>query len=738
MTRMIRLARKPSWFLIGMAGIVAISAGCRHRGSPLNAVILITLDTTRADRIGCYVTPGADTTKPAHLETPTLDRFAAENFLFLNAVTPVPLTCPAHTTIMTGLYPQAHGVTSNETTRAGLDLPLLAVDFHNAGYTTAAFLSGFVLQSQCGLGRGFDHYADISVGRRRAGETTDAVLQWLDRGTRDRRLFLWVHYYDPHAPYDPPADIKGFEDSPYDGEIAYMDRELGRLLDGLRKRGLDRNAVIAIVGDHGEGLGDHGEREHGIFLYEETQHVPLMIRLPERVGRRTRRADRRIPEVVGLADLRPTLAGLAKINMAGEEPQGRDLYPLMMADRGRDKVTAPGEDAGGRVILLETLYPEVSLGWSRLQGLRGERWKYIKAPTPELYDLKADPRERNNLAGSLPDTLRHYARLHEKLLRQWSKSRESAATTGVEPETARMLRSLGYLAPSSPPSDRQDLPDPKKMIGLLQYLEDSKSHAERQEWAKALEAAQRMLQAAPDNFVALFYTAIALAQLERREESNALYETILKKSPQNSQAQFSLGENLIHLGRHAEAIPHLEQALADATYRDRAHWLLSVAFEARGDLAAAYEHASAAAAAADGKSRDQALRQMGLLSVQLGRMDHARQEITQALKAFPDDADLHMSLGEALGSSPGQEAEAEKELRRAIELAPEPPVYHYNLACILARQGKGDEAVTELTLAVRLGYANREGMRSDPDLSSLRESPGFLQLLKRVGGKAGH
>ena len=733
---MIRLARTLPWFLTGMAGIVAFSAGCWHRGSPLNAVILITLDTTRADRIGCYVTPGADATRPKHIETPTLDRFAAENFLFLNAVTPVPLTCPAHTTIMTGLYPQAHGVTSNETTRAGGDLPLLAVDFHNAGYTTAAFLSGFVLQSQCGLGRGFDHYADISEGQRRAGETTDAVLKWLDRGTRDRRLFLWVHYYDPHAPYDPHPEIKGFENSPYDGEIAYMDRELGRLLDGLRTRGFDKNAVIAIVGDHGEGLEDHGEREHGIFLYEETQHVPLMIRLPERIARRTRRNERRISEVVSLVDLRPTLAGQAKIKMLGEEPQGRDLYPLMMTDRGREKVTLPGEDAGGRVVLMETLYPEVSLGWSRLEGLRGDRWKYIKAPIPELYDLKADPRERNNLADSSPDTLRHYARLHEKLLRQCSRTRETAATTGVEPETARMLRSLGYLAPSPLPSDRKDLPDPKEMIGLFQYLEDSKAHAERREWPEALEASQRMLKAAPDNLIALFYTAIALAQLERREESNALYETILKRNPQNGQAQFSLGENLVHIGRHVEAIPHLEQARADAMYRDRANWLLSAAFEARGDYAAAYENARAAAEAKDAQLHEQALRKMGLLSVQLGRMDRARQEIAQALQAFPDDADLHMNLGVALGSAPGREAESEKELRRAIELAPTPPVYHYNLACVLARLGQGAEAIAELKQAVRLGYANRGGMRSDPDLSPIRESPEFLQLLRRMPGKA--
>ncbi len=725
------------WFaagLAGLGGLAGLYAGCAGRGRAPHAVILITLDTTRADRIGCYFTPESDPTKPAHVETPNLDRLAADGLLFLNAVTPVPLTCPAHTTMMTGLYPQSHGVTSNETTRAGDDLPLLSVDFKKAGYATAAFISGFVLNSSCGLARGFDHYADLTEESRRAAETTDAVLQWLDSAPVRERLFLWVHYYDPHTPYAPPADIRGFEDFPYDGEIAYMDREIGRLLDGLRQRRLDQNAVLAIVGDHGEGLEDHGESEHGVFLYEETQRVPWIVRLPARTMRNLRRADRRIPEVVSLADLRPTLAGLAGIKMLGEAPQGRDLRPLMMADGGRDG-SAGSEATGGQVVLLETLYPEECLGWSRLQGLRGDRWKYIQAPTPELYDRQSDPREKNNLAGSLPDTLRRYARLHEVLRQETTRARESAKKTTVDPETERMLRSLGYLAPSAAPAAGRDLPDPKAMIGLFRLLEQSKTHAERGEWAEALEPSRRVLEEDPDNPIALSYQAVSLARLGRREESNAVLEVILRNRPEDGAARFTLGENLISLDRRDEAIPHLDRALGDARFRSRAHLLLAAAFDARDDFAAAYEHASAALA--DARLHDRALRHMGLLSIQLGQMDRAVQEITPALRAFPNDAELHMRLGVALLASPGREAEAERELRRAVELAPAQPMYHYNLACSLARQGRNTDAIEQLRQAVALGYADIRQLRTDQDLASVRQSPEMDQLLTRLAGKNG-
>jgi arylsulfatase A-like enzyme len=424
--------------VLPVCGLAVIWAGQRDPVLPAN-VILITLDTTRADRLPPH---------SAAFALPAIEQLASEGVVFERAVAPVPLTLPSHGSLFTGRIPPAHGARVN-----GLTLddgpPMFPERLRAAGYRTAAFVGSMVLNGNRGLRRGFDVYDDVGAGpgarlRRPADEVIDGALDWL-KAERGRPFFLWVHLYDAHAPHALPPEFDGASDADrYDAAIAFMDSQIARLVKAVGDRQeLDRTAFV-VTADHGESLGEHGERGHGIFLYESALRVPLIVRWPGV-------EPRRVPDLVQLIDLAPTI--LALEGLEAPPMDGANLAPVL---RGRP--------AGGRTGYAESLFP-LHYGWSALRTVRDDRFKLIEAPRPELYDLASDPHELQNLYDSQPATA---ARLEAKL-RTFGPS-ERQVTPSPDGPGREQLASLGYVSPSrestttaAPP---EIWPDPKDMIGV--------------------------------------------------------------------------------------------------------------------------------------------------------------------------------------------------------------------------------------------------------------------------------
>ncbi len=424
--------------LAGALGVYPLVAPLRLE--PAN-VILITLDTTRADRLAPYGSP-------AHL-MPTLETWARQGMVFDDVSTLAPLTLPAHTSLMTGRTPPSHGVRDNSGA-LGNDVPTLADVLHRAGYRTGAFVSAIVLDKEHGLARGFEAYSEVNQPnaphrfRRPGNETVDDVLGWLQSHAASP-FFLWVHLYDAHAPIRLSEPFRtAYADHPYDGALAFMDSQLGRIHDFLDQRGLTPKTAIVVAADHGESLGEHGEAGHGIFVYQSVVHVPLIIDWPGLAPGRAARP-------VQLTDVAPTIAALEKT--APLWADGRTLEPLLR-----------GHSLAARDIYAESMYPR-HFGWSELRSLRSGMLKVIDAPRPELYDLATDPSETHNLWTTEPGAA---ATLLDRLRRLPG----ATATLPTAPSrTARALEALGYVsAPNRPLPPAAVLPDPKDMIGRYNRL----------------------------------------------------------------------------------------------------------------------------------------------------------------------------------------------------------------------------------------------------------------------------
>jgi arylsulfatase A-like enzyme len=439
--------------------LLAIAAACAGLGifvgtassPPLN-LLVITLDTFRADRLGAYGS--------ARGLTPHLDRFARSATVFETAESAAPLTLPSHCSLFTGQFPSSHGVHENADALSERGPATLAELLTRAGFRTAAFVSAGVLDPSRGLNRGFAIY-DSSlarrdaygrpVNRRRGDEIVARAAQWLDR-IGDERFFAWVHFYDAHAPYQPPVQDRGPLRHPYDGAIAFIDRQVGDLLTVLDRRGLAERTVVVIVGDHGESLGDHGEATHGLFLYESVLHVPLMIRAPNAgLGRRVRGVTRTI-------DVMPTVLELLDVPGSGGHIEGDSLLPFI-AGAPRDAEA-----------YAENLYPSSQFGWSSIRSLQQGRFKLVATARSELYDLERDPGERQNLFGVRRDLS---ARMLERLRRYDRLARPAADTTAIDAQLRERLGALGYVSGGLPPSSGardQSGADPKDMVDVFNEL----------------------------------------------------------------------------------------------------------------------------------------------------------------------------------------------------------------------------------------------------------------------------
>jgi arylsulfatase A-like enzyme len=528
-------------------------------------ILLVTLDTTRADHIGCYGDAAA--------ATPVLDRLAAGGVRFAEAVTVAPETLPAHTTLLTGLLPPRHGMRINSESRLGSQHVTLAEVARQRGYQTAAFVSAFVLDARFGLDQGFDVYDDrveategagfaSGTNERPAGRTTDAALAWLRARDRRRPFLAWVHYFDAHAPYDPPEPFASrFRGSPYDGEIASVDAQLGRLLEGLDAAGLRDKTLIVVVGDHGESLGDHGERTHSVFLYRSATRVPLVVS-NRRLFPRPAVVD---TTVVSLADVAPTILDLLGV----EDPPPRDGVSLL-ATKGDPR----------RTVYVESLVPYLDFGWAPLFGLRGLRQSYVLAPRPECYDLRADPGERRNLIQARAGKgapCADQARLLERMLTPLPPHDAAAGGTIPGSETRERLQALGYLGGAGP-GERGPLADPKDMIDVAALVMDANALLSAARPAEALEFARRAAARSPRDRTVLNTLAKIHLRMGRLKEAEDELRALRSIQPK-ADASVLLAQILILDGREEEA----GRLLDEAERLDSRHGGVYIA---RGDLLA--------------------------------------------------------------------------------------------------------------------------------------------------------
>ncbi|HOX25712.1 MAG TPA: sulfatase-like hydrolase/transferase [Candidatus Krumholzibacteria bacterium] len=546
-----------------LAALLALLAGCGERAdAPASSLaelvapgalaghhlLLVTLDTTRPDHLGCY--------GDARARTPVLDELARRGLRVDGAVTCCPVTLPAHASLLTGLEPPRHGVRDNGRYRLPADgARTLAEELRDAGYATAAILGCFVLDRRFGLDRGFEHYdfratADgfqplrPEFNERDAREVTDAALLWLSRRETDRDarpFFLWVHYFDPHLPYRSPlAASPAFRDRPYDAEIAHVDAELGRLLARFAEAGLRDRTVIVVVGDHGESLGEHGEPTHGLFLYDSTVRIPLIFAGAALDGRARRLDDR----VVSIVDLRPTLEDL--LGLARSEPcDGISLFAPPAADRA---------------VYLETELPLGLAGWSPLFALRTRTEKFVLAPQPESYDLAADAGETRNrwTAGGHPSAGLERM-LRDRLASQGEEIRGRRAIDDLE---ARRLASLGYVLASG--DEAAERPDPKAMLPLYNRLLRAETAYTQSRFAEALALANDVLHEAPDHEPAIRLVAFSEHRLGRANQALDLLDRAFNRRPRpylgRALAQLLILENRLDearavLDRYAELAP---------------------------------------------------------------------------------------------------------------------------------------------------------------------------------------
>lgn len=529
-----------------LAGALALSAlACRDAGEPAppagpQDLLLITIDTARADRFSSALTP--------HVEA-----LASQGATFSNAISPVPLTLPAHASLMTGRLPASHTVRDNGTFHLPDSERTLAEVLTEAGYATGAFLGSQVLDRRYGLAQGFGTYDDRMpeagdavfrfYAERPGEEVAASALRWLQAQPAGRPLFAWVHLFDPHAPYHPPEPERSRHPSGYDGEIAYADRVVGQLVEAWRtQRGLERTIVL-VTADHGEGLGEHGEVTHGVLVHEATLRVPLVLRAPG-MGKET------IDAPVSLIDVFPTLAGLLHVPLPAGV-QGRDLGPRL---RGED---VPWRRTSGYA---ESLYAELHHGCAPLRALREGKWKLVRGKVDELYDLARDPGEGRDLVGT---EVQASATLGEALrdLEQQAGAPASPERIALDEETRRVLHSLGYVA-SGPLRHAGELRDPRQALVSLRRMADADRLALHGDVPGAIAAYREVIAGEPGSVDARFRLAQILRAGGRGEEAAHVLTEALALNPGEPFLYESLGDVLAGLGRHRESLATFDAGLA--------------------------------------------------------------------------------------------------------------------------------------------------------------------------------
>ena len=665
------------------------------RGVTRPNIVLVTLDTTRADRLGAYGYPGA--------RTRNLDELARRGVLFEQAATTSPLTQPAHSSILTGMYPTYHGVRVNGSTALGASQVTLAETLAQKGYATGAFVGAFVLDGRWGLNQGFGVYDDafdlgkykhLDLGsvQRPGNLVMDAALGWME-SHKQAPFFAWIHLYDAHTPYEPPEPLRsefaarGYAGL-YDGEIAFADEQVGRCVSWLKANGLEERTLFVVVGDHGEGLGSHGEGTHGYFVYDYALHVPFIVATPFR-----ELGGVRVASQVSLVDVFPTLLALSGIEPPAHV-QGRSLLGTMLRPREERSSHAYSE----------SMTPSLQYGWAALHSLRTPRFKLIQAPRPELYDLAADPGETTNVIarhGVVAEELR--LRL-ERLVSETSHGAPEPEAADLDKETLESLAALGYVGTSGPPSvvdASRPLADPKDKLEVYAAVQQAGELIMKDEYAAAVTSLEQALGEEPAMAQARLLLATSYSELGRKKDAKAQFDLVLADDPRsvqaligvanllseegrtddvvalckrtlsiderNTQAYTLLGEVYAGLGRPAEALPHFEKAVAIQPKLTQNRLNLA------GALIEVKQHARAETMLQE-IVRDYprfpfAHFNLGLLRDEQGRLEAARAAYAAEVAAYPREFKARFNLGKVLFQL-GDRAGSLEQMREVVKIAP--------------------------------------------------------------------
>ncbi|MDQ6891438.1 MAG: sulfatase-like hydrolase/transferase [Acidobacteriota bacterium] len=661
--------------LSALAG--AGAASCRRRTSyPGAPVFLISIDTLRADHLAAWGGRGA--------ATPAIDALAKDGILFENALSHVPLTLPSHATIFTGLLPFQNGVRDNLGYRLPDRTPTLARLLKSRGYATGGAVSSAVLDRSTGIGAGFDFWDDRLEASRagealgdvqRPGSETEKRLEaWIAGIGPDKPVLAFLHLYEPHAPYSPPEPFASrYRSAPYDGEIAAADDTVGRFIAFLHSKDLYDRSIVVLLSDHGEGLNDHGEAEHGIFLYREAIRVPLVVKLPGSTDR-----GRRVASPVGLVDVFPTVTQA----LAGTLPPGLAGLPLWPSTEAPASIP--------RRIYSETFFPRFHFGWSDLASLTSGDSHYIAGPRPQLYDWRADPQERRDLAGTRPPAFRSLAAALA------SMSRPMSPPGASDPETVRKLASLGYVGGSGARAESGSLGDPREGIRTIEALREAGRTLAAGNAAGGIDRLSEIVRQNPEMRDAREALGSALRGAGRRDEAFEAFLEVDRRWPGSSHVMLTLAELALERGQPdrastfaaaadalgapeapavlaAIALARMDTATARGHARralernpeSRASWLLLARIElASGNAPAGLAALEKSEAARGGPLEDAAFLRGDALA-RLGRLADAREAFLAEMRTFP--LNPHGYTGMAiLEASEGRPAEADRVLREML------------------------------------------------------------------------
>jgi tetratricopeptide (TPR) repeat protein len=651
-------------------------------------IVIISIDTLRADRLPAYGYAAG--------RTPAIDALAREGVLFERAYTHSPQTLPAHVSMLSGRLPQQHGVRDNVGFKVDRRVRLLPNWLRERGYATGGVVSSAVLREETGFGAPFDFFdgrmpparggASLDEAQRGGFESVAIAREWVRQRTSPA-WFLFLHLYEPHAPYLPPEQYAGL--SAYDGEIAHVDAIVGEFLQDLRRNNIYGDTMILLLSDHGEGLGDHGEQEHGLFLYEESVRVPLIVKLP-----RGRSAGARVSQVVQHTDLVPTLLDLAGAAVPADLP-GRSLRPLL---EGRSQGWAE------RSVYSEALFGRYHFGWSEIFALTDSRYRFIQAPRSELYDLQMDPRERNNLASAQP---RAAAGMGGALARVIGGA-DVQAPAPVTPEIRDRLASLGYIGPQSGamtarPTDR--LPDPKDKVHVLARYQTAMTHVAHGKLNDAVALLRDIVREEPGMANVWLTVGRLLLRQGRSTEAVDAFKRYIRQRPSSADGLLEASAALLSLERFAESVAHAE--LAAKVAKEHADRLASYEMLARialatRDAAAARKYAATAASIDPAFPLSDYVE--GRLAYNAGRFDQALASLVRAVEASRSHTlpirGLHLYAGDAWAHLERFD-EAEREFHEEIRLFPESTFAYLSLANLYQAFGRIEEA--EQVLDAMLG-----------------------------------
>jgi arylsulfatase A-like enzyme/Tfp pilus assembly protein PilF len=663
------------WWVLAVLAVIIVSvwllAPSEVQPKDVRNIVLISIDTCRADYLGCYGF--------ARETTPNIDAFARQSVLFENVLSPVPMTLPAHGSMLTGTIPPYHGVHDNLDYRLGDSNVTLAEILKAHGFVTGAVISAFVLDSQFGVSQGFDSFNDRfeerhmagTISERKGHEASRFALQWLDEH-KEERFFFFLHYYDPHTDYVPPEPFASrFADDLYAGEVAYTDFCIGQVIERLKELKLYDSTLVVITGDHGEMLGEHGEDDHGYFIYQSAVKVPLLFKLPGQ------RKSKIVKDLVGLIDIVPTVCSLLGIQVP-EGLQGEDLSGYFARD------PAPQKD---RYLYTESLYA-TKYNANTLLGIVTNSFKYIQTTRPELYDLIEDPQEANNLIAQHPQRARILQDRLKQILEQTIRQYRTDSKAESDEQTRKRLESLGYIGGAVAENFEfdQSKDDPKDLIGF--HLSNTKVHkliAQRKN-AEAKSLCRELLAQRPDSFeIYRILGKIALGE-DDKENAKAYMLESLRLNPNQSDLHNNLSVILAGQDKDGEAIDHLTESLRIDPYQLVAHNNLGVLLEKQGKLDRAIKHLAESLRLKHNQPDIHV--KIGNVFYKLGRFDQAIDHWSESLQLNAKEPHLVLNrLGSAFYRL-GRFDDAIKHWSQSLKLKPDQPKVRNNIAAASAEKKK--------------------------------------------------